>query len=155
MGLLDGALGDAVGGLMGGAKAEGMLGGLLGKLGGGQGAGGNKMLAMLMSLVQTEGGLGGLLDKFKAGGHGDAVASWVGTGENAPISAKQVQDVLGQGTVTDLASKLGVDPSHAGASMATMLPELINQLTPNGKVDAGSSDLLAQGMAMLKKLQGK
>ena len=158
MGLFDGVLGDAVGGLMGGAggaNAQSMLGGLLGQLGGAQGAGNNAVLATVMALVQQQGGVSGLVAKFQSGGLSDMVSSWVGTGANAPISPSQVQDVLGHSTVTDVASKLGMDPAQASSSIASLLPELINQLTPNGKVEAGSSDLLSQGLSMLKGLQGK
>ncbi len=58
-------------------------------------------------------------------------------------------------TVSGVASSLGVDASQASASLASMLPELINHLTPNGKIEAGSNDLLSQGLSMLKGLQGK
>ena len=160
MGLLDGALGDAVGDLLGGARganatgasAGGMLGGILGQLTGSQGAGGNAILATVMTLVQQQGGVEGLVARFRSAGLGDVVSSWVGTGANMPISPAQVQDALGAGTLNDVASTLGVDSSRAGASVATMLPELINQLTPNGAVDAGSNDLLSQGLSMLKGL---
>ncbi len=158
MGLFDVALGDAVGGLMGGAggaNAQSMLGGLLGKLGGSKGASNSAMLATVMALVQQQGGVSGLVAKFQSGGLSDVVASWVGIGANAPISATQVQDVLGHAAVTDVASTLGVDASQASASIASVLPELINQLTPNGKVEAASSDLLTKGLSMLKAQLGK
>lgn len=150
MGLFDGALGDAVGGLMGGNRTnlQGALGGLLGQLGGTNGSN-NAMLATVMTLVQQHGGVGAIVEKFRAGGLSEVVASWVGPGANAPVSATQVTQVLGASTVSDVASKLGVDPAQASASLATMLPELINQLTPNGAADAGSSDLLTKGLAML------
>jgi uncharacterized protein YidB (DUF937 family) len=32
------------------------------------------------------GGLGGLLEKFQQSGHGDVAKSWVGSGQNQPIS---------------------------------------------------------------------
>lgn len=150
MGLFDGALGDALGGLMGGNSAnfQGALGGLLGQLGGTNGSN-NTLLATVMALVQQQGGVGALVEKFRAGGMTDVVNSWVGSGANAPVSATQVTQVLGASTVSDIASKLGVDPAQASASLSTMLPELINQLTPNGAVDAGSGDLLTKGLAML------
>ena len=157
MGMFDGALGDAVGGLMGnagGANVQGMLGGLLGQLGGAQGGGNNAMLATVMSLVQQHGGIEGVIEKFRAGGLSDVVASWVGTGANASVSGTQVQQVLGDSAIGGLASSLGVDHAQASASLASVLPELINQLTPNGAVDAGSNDLLSKGLSMLKGLPG-
>lgn len=151
MGLLDGVLGGAAGGgNSGGLNMQGMLGGLLGSLGGNQGAGNNAMLATVLALVQQQGGIEGILEKFRAGGHSEAVASWIGTGANAPISGEHVQQALGASTVSSVASTLGVDEAQAGSSLAAMLPELINQLTPNGKVEAGSNDLLTQGLAMLR-----
>jgi len=156
MGLLDGALGDAVGGMMGntgGNNPQDLLGGLLGQLGGAQGGNNSAMMATIMSLVQQHGGVAGIVQKFSSGGMADIVASWVGTGANAPVSATQVQQALGDSTVADVASTLGVNSSQASASIASMLPQLINSLTPNGAVDAGSSDLLTKGLSMLKGLQ--
>ena len=157
MGLFVGALGDAVGGLMGGnsANLQGALGGLLGQLGGGTTGGQSAMIATVMTLVQQHGGVGALVEQFRAGGLGEVVNSWVGTGANAAISGTQLTQVLGDSTIGTMASQLGVDPSQASASLASMLPELINQLTPNGTVDAGSSDLLAKGLSMLQGLQGR
>lgn len=162
MGLLDGALGDAMGdamgGLMknaGGANTQDMLGGLLGQLSGGQRGASNGALAAVMALVQQNGGVEGIVAKFRTGGLQDVVASWVGTGANAPISATQVQQVLGDSSVNDVAVSMGVEPAHASSSLATMLPALINQLTPNGAVDSGSSDLLSQGLSMLRSQMGK
>ena len=105
-----------------------------------------------MSMIQSSGGLEGILAKFRASGHGTAVDSWVGTSDNHPITATQVTDVIGHNTVADMAKKLGLDPGIAGGALASMLPELVNQLTPEGKVPANSGDLLSQGLEMLKKL---
>ncbi len=156
MGLLDGALGDALGSAMGGAgkpgeagNLQGMLGGLLGQLGGGTGKSG-ALLATVMTLVQRNGGIEGILARFRASGMGDAVDSWVGTGANAPVSGAQVTQVLGESTVSEMAGQLGTDSAQASDSLASMLPELINQLTPNGKVPANSGDLLSHAMAMLR-----
>lgn len=163
MGLLDGVLGDALGGALGGASGgnagannlQGMLGGLLGQLSGAQGGNSNAMLTTVMALVQQHGGVEGLIAKFQAGGLSDVVSSWVGTGANLPVSPTQVSQVLGDSTINNVASSLGVEPAHASSSIASMLPELINQLTPNGHVDAGSSDLLAKGLSMLKGQLGQ
>ena len=152
MGLLDGVLGDSAEGSRnpGGLNMQGMLGGLLGRLGGGQGSANNAMLATVMALVQQQGGIEAIVRKFQAGGLSDVVSSWIGTGPNAPVSGSQVQQVLGPSTVSNVASTLGVDEAQASSSLATMLPELINQLTPHGKVEADSNDLLTQGLSMLR-----
>lgn len=158
MGLLDGALGDAVGGLMSnadGANSQNMLGGLLGQLTGAHGAQSNNALAAVMALIQQHGGVAGIVSKFQSGGLGDVVSSWVGTGANMPISAEQVQQVLGHSTVNDVAASAGIDPAQASSSIASVLPALINQLTPHGTVDAGSGDLLSQGLSMLRAQLGR
>ncbi len=153
MGLLDGALGDALGSALGESNAagglQGMLGGVLGQLGGAQG-GSNALLTTAMTLLQQSGGLEGIVEKFRAGGMGSMVDSWVGTGANAPITGSQLTQVLGESTVTGLAKQLGTDPQQASGSLASMLPELVNQLTPNGQIPANSGDLLTQGLALLK-----
>jgi len=158
MGLLDGALGNVLGSVMNSSNAggaSGMLGGLLGKLGGGESGDKNALITMAMAMIQQQGGLEGLIQKFRASGLGAAADSWVGTGENAPVTAGQVTDVLGHSTVTDIATKLGVDPAHAGGALASILPELVNHLTPHGQIPENSGDLLSQGMDLLKKLSSR
>ncbi len=157
MGLLDGALGGALGSVLGGGNSgnlQGMLGSLLGQLGGAQGGtqGSNAqvMLTSAMAMLQQHGGLEGIVEKFRANGLGSVVDSWVGTGANAPVTGAQVTQVLGDSAVQDVATKLGIDPAQASGGLASMLPELVNQLTPNGHIPANSSDLLTQGLAMLK-----
>ena len=156
MGLLDGALGDAVGKMMGGnaANAQGALGGLLNQIGGANGTN-NNVLGAVMNFVQEHGGVQAIVEQFRAGGMSDVVNSWVGTGANAPINASQITEVLGNPTIGKIAAQMGVDPTQASSALSTVLPELINHLTPSGAVDAGSSDLLTKGLSMLKGLTSK
>ncbi|MBS0307404.1 MAG: DUF937 domain-containing protein [Proteobacteria bacterium] len=130
MGLFDSILGAATGG---NADAGGLT-------------------SIVTSLITQHGGLGGLVDKFHAGGLGDAVQSWVGTGQNLPISADQVQSVLGNEQVAAIAGKLGIDPQQAAQHLSQYLPQIINHLTPDGQVPAGdNADLLGS----LGKLFGR
>ncbi len=133
---------------------EGVLGSVLGKVMGG-GQQGNALMDMAMGLLNNpqSGGLSGLLEKFKASGLGDQAASWVGTGENAPVSGDQIHNALGGDFINQIASKLGVDASQASGGLAQLLPTLIDKLTPNGAVPA-DGDQLAQGLAGLRKLLG-
>jgi uncharacterized protein YidB (DUF937 family) len=144
---------------MAGGKADaaglpGGLGGILGALGG-PGGGNTAALGAVMALIQGQGGLSGILEKFKAAGLANIVSSWVGTGANLPISADQVQKVFGNAAIGNVATQMGVAAPQASASIASLLPELVNKLTPKGAVDAGSSDMLAQGLSMLKGQLGK
>lgn len=95
----------------------------------------------LGDLLKTQGGVGGLAEKFGQAGLGDVVGSWIGKGANAGISAEQIAAVLGSGPLADFARKLGVSPKQASETLAGLLPEAIDRLTPGGQVD-GADDLL-------------
>ena len=163
MGLLDGILGSVMSSAMGGGQQQSNnpLGGLLSKLGGSLGTGGaggagggagggGALLAMVMMAVQSQGGVTALLDKFRQSGLGQHVDSWVGKGPNMPVTGDQVHQVLGSDAVNAMAAKLGVTPAHAGSTMAQILPELINQLTPSGQVPAEHHSLIEDGLKMLQ-----
>lgn len=101
------------------------------------------------------GGLAGLAEKFKQGGMGDLVNSWIGTGENLPISSEQISQVLGSDMVRNIASQLGIDPDQASQQLSTMLPGLIDKLTPNGALPVGglgnSGDLMGMLGGLLRR----
>ena len=82
-------------------------------------------------------GLGGLVDMFNQKGLGDVMQSWVSTGQNLPISAEQIQAVLGNAQIQALAAKAGIDPQMASATIAQLLPRLVDRATPNGQLPAG------------------
>lgn len=104
--------------------------GLVGKV-----AGGNPAVAQeVMNMMP--GGLQGLVQQFQAGGLGHIVQSWVGTGGNHPITADQIQQVLGNDKVKAIAAKFGIDPAQASQHLASMLPGLVDKLTPNGQLPA-------------------
>ncbi len=107
----------------------------------------NPLLGALGGLLSGNGGVQGLLDKFTKSGHGDAAASWVGTGENQPISADQVHHALGADQINEVAAKLGIDTSKASSLLAQFLPKIIDKLTPSGQVDASADH--HQGLAAL------
>lgn len=130
----------------------GLLDSVVGALAGGQSGGNNGLVDVVMQLINSQpGGLGGLVQSFQQGGLGEIVNSWVSTGQNLPISAEQLQSVLGGGALQDIAAKLGVSPEQASGSLADLLPQVVDKLTPNGQVPEGGGDLLAQGLDMLKK----
>jgi uncharacterized protein YidB (DUF937 family) len=130
----------------------GLLDSVVGALAGGQSGGNNGLVDVVMQLINSQpGGLGGLVQSFQQGGLGDIVNSWVSTGQNLPISAEQLQSVLGGGRLQDIAAQLGVSPEQAAGSLADLLPQVVDKLTPNGRIPEGGGDLLAQGMEMLKK----
>jgi len=97
---------------------------------------GNLVQAALGMLSQTQngGGLQGLIGAFQNAGLGEVIASWVGTGQNLPISSEQIQQALGGGHLNQLAEASGLSHSDAAGGLAAILPGLIDQLTPNGQV---------------------
>ncbi|MBA4010920.1 MAG: hypothetical protein C0481_03550 [Phenylobacterium sp.] len=126
--------------------------GLLDSILGGAGGDGSPIGAITDLLGQQPGGLGGLLGAFEQGGLGEIAKSWVSTGGNMPVSAEQIQAVLSSGMVAEFAAKLGIDPQAAAGTLAQVLPQVIDQLTPNGQVPAGGG---LGGIAdILGKLRG-
>lgn len=131
-----GGLGDVLGGMLGGGNGGGGgLGGVLGSVLGGGGSGASAGRGDL-------GGLGGLLQQFQKAGFSDHVASWVGTGDNAPISADAIGQVFGNDTVAQIAKQAGVSADDASAGLAQLLPQLVDKLTPEGRMPA--ADQLAK-----------
>ena len=65
---------------------------------------------------------------------GGLVSSWVGNGENLPISDDQVNQVLGSDRLEQVASSAGVSPDEAKSAIAQILPHLVERLTPGDKI---------------------
>ena len=80
------------------------------------------------------GGLTNLVQAFKDKGLGEIVSSWVSTGVNLPVSADQVHNALGAERVRDFATKAGIAPETASSTLASLLPNVIDKLTPDGKI---------------------
>ena len=152
MSLLDTILGS-LGGAAGGAPGSGqpgpqanpllqialqMLTGGSGQPGGAAGGGGLGGLGSLGAL----GGLGGLIQAFQRNGLGEQMQSWIGTGQNLPVSADQLQQVLGADTLSQISQQLGMSSGQASSGLAELLPQLIDRLTPQGQVpQQGLGDL--------------
>lgn len=112
----------------------------------------NPLASSILQMINNQpGGLSGLIQRFHDKGLGGLVSSWVSTGQNLPISADQVQDVLGSEQVKEIAVKAGISPDAAGSHLAQLLPMLVDKLTPNGQVPQDAS-LLEEGLGMLKNL---
>ena len=132
MGFLD----DVVGKMtqaVGGGEQSGLVDGLLGLLSPADGQGG---------------GLQGLVQGLKDKGLGDIMSSWIGTGQNLPISEDQLKTGLGADLIGQLASKVGVPPDVAASKLSEILPGIIDKLTPEGTVP--ESGLLQQGLNFLR-----
>jgi uncharacterized protein YidB (DUF937 family) len=126
MGLLDSVLGSVLGGQQqGGAGAlaqivAGMLAGQ-GQAGGGGGLG----------------GLAGLAEQFQKGGLGDVMNSWIGKGENLPISPEQLNNVLGSDVIGKITQATGMNQGDLLGQLSQMLPGMVDKVTPEGQIPQG------------------
>jgi uncharacterized protein YidB (DUF937 family) len=80
------------------------------------------------------GGLNDLIGKLTAGGAAPQVNSWIGPGANQPIQPGQLGSALGQSTLDDLAARSGMTQQELLNQLAAALPQIINHLTPNGRM---------------------
>jgi uncharacterized protein YidB (DUF937 family) len=119
------------------------LGGILKSL---QGGGGGDLMGGLQALLGKAGGLQGLLAQLQQSGLDDQVKSWIGNGENKQVSAQQIQQALGDDELTAVAEKAGVSKEEAASGIADKLPQLVDKLSPDGKLpDLGPIDDLIKG----------
>lgn len=139
MGLLDELLGSAATGGQGGAGGLDMP----------------QLMALVSQLLQQSGGLEGLLAKLQAGGLGEAAQSWVGTGANQPVSPDALGSALGPDLMGALGGLLGGNGRDASSVLAQVLPGLVDQMTPQGRVpDASAAGGGIDPMSALGSLLG-
>ncbi len=129
-------LATALIGLLAAKAATGGFGNLGGLLGGGQ------QPAAPQGQPQSEpqgsggllGGLGGLLHSFEQNGLGNVAQSWVGSGQNQSVAPTQVQQAIGPDMIRELAQRTGRSEQDIAQQLAQELPEIVNRLTPQGRV---------------------
>ena len=84
--------------------------------------------------VGGAGGLGGLVGAFEQAGLGPMVSQWISTGPNPPVSPAQVSSALGPDVLSQFAQKAGIGHGDAASVLASVLPGLVDHLTPNGQL---------------------
>ena len=157
MGLLDSVLGAVLNN--GGQQQQqpqggaGDLGGIIGML-----ASNPQLIQVVVGMLgnnSNQGGLGGLAEKFQQAGMGDVLGSWIGTGQNQPISGDQLSNVLGSDALAGIAAQLGLQPQEAAGQLAQVLPGVVDQLTPQGQAPqeglGDSNDLFGMLGGLLQK----
>jgi uncharacterized protein YidB (DUF937 family) len=80
------------------------------------------------------GGLGGLLNKLQQGGLGDQTKSWVGPGQNQPVSPSQLGSALGPNIIKTLSQMTGVSEDELTKQLSQGIPVIVNTMTPNGRL---------------------
>ena len=175
MGLLDGLLGSVLGGAdrtesgrrpaQAGAGTGGVLMALLPVVlsmlasrgsGARQGSGGlGDILGQVPGGAQPGagmGGLGGLIEQMQRAGYGEQARSWVGTGQNMPITPDALDQIFGQGGIEEIARRAGVTPREATDGMSELLPEVVDRVTPDGEIPDG--DQLVRSVDDLRRRMG-
>ena len=138
MGLLDGLLGSVLGGMTRGGQG-GSMGGI-----GAQGH--NPLLQIVLQLLQQNGGLQGILGKFQQAGYGEQAQSW--------IDAGVLSQILGQGQLGQIAEQLGMSNDEAAGQIAQTLPDVVDEMTPEGRIPERDNDLVSEVLANLQRGRG-
>jgi uncharacterized protein YidB (DUF937 family) len=90
------------------------------------------LLQTAMQMFGNHGGISGLLNNARSQGLGETVQSWIGTGANQSVSAEQVENLIGQDRINQLAGRVGISPETARAALARILPVIVDKATPQG-----------------------
>jgi len=115
------------------------------------------LLGAVSSLITSSGGLSGIIKKFEQNGLGGHVQSWIGKGENKPITGQHVEQVFGADQIQQVAQQTGTEPGQASGLIAGILPQIVNKLTPHGQTISdseahhGLSSLVSGGLGSLLK----
>jgi uncharacterized protein YidB (DUF937 family) len=126
-----GGLGGSLGGALGGGSAGGGLGDILkGPLGG--------ILGGAAAGSVISGGLGDLLKQLQQNGHGETANSWVSPGPNKQIAPGDLASALGADQINGLMSQTGLSREDLLSGLSQQLPDVINHLTPDGRLPTGS-----------------
>ena len=125
--------------------------GAAGSMLGGQGASSAPVAKSALDLLSQSGGLSGLVQAFEKAGLGNVIGSWVGTGQNLPVTAQQIQQALGP-HVSRIAQQHGIGAEAVSSVLSQLLPAMVDHLTPNGQLPSGNT--LDQGLASLRSKLG-
>lgn len=155
-----GGLGDLLGGALGGGMPMGR-GGAGVPMGRPSPAGGNRgmLLALLLPLamqwVQRNGGIGAVLDRFRQRGHAQEADSWVSTGPNRGLAPQQVSELIGADELSQMSRQLGVPDQEVADGLSEILPQMVDQATPDGQLSPDADEVLERGRLTLEEALGQ
>ena len=109
-------------------SAMGLLDGLFGGVVGGE------MVSVVNGLIEKHGGVQGIVSQLEQNGVGATARSWIGNGPNRSISPDQVHQAFGVDTIKELAATAGMSPQDLASKLSTLLPQVVEKLTPNGAI---------------------
>ena len=74
------------------------------------------------------------MNKLQQGGLGNATNSWVGSGQNQPVSPSQLGSALGPNIVKTISQMSGIPEEELTKQLSQILPGVVDKLTPNGRL---------------------
>lgn len=121
---------------------------ILDKLGGKQGQQGG--VESLQRMIRSSGGLQGITSKLSSNGLGQQVQSWVGHGQNQPVSGSHVQQAVDPQALHEMSRQSGMTPEETSEHVAKALPDAVDHATPEGKMP--ESDPFEKGLDAVKRM---
>lgn len=110
----------------------------------------NPILVIILKFVEANGGIMAIIAKFQNKGMKAEADSWVATGPNQLISPQQVSQVFDAQALGELGKSLGTTPEGAASTLSKVLPEVINQFSPQGEVPGNDGELVGIFIKMLQ-----
>jgi uncharacterized protein YidB (DUF937 family) len=96
------------------------------------------LIPQIISMIQSRpGGLAGMLQSFQQGGLGHVFQSWIGTGQNLPLSPDRLHNTVGSDWVSKIVQATGLPQGEVEQHLSTLLPQIVDHLTPNGQMPQG------------------
>jgi uncharacterized protein YidB (DUF937 family) len=80
------------------------------------------------------GSIGGLLKQLQGGGLERQIGSWLGNGQNLPVTPSQIREALGNEQIRDIATKMGLPVDEVLKLLTQFFPEAVNQASPDGQL---------------------
>jgi uncharacterized protein YidB (DUF937 family) len=80
------------------------------------------------------GSIGGLLKQLQEGGLERQIGSWLGNGQNLPVTPSQIREALGNEQIKELATKMGIPVEDVLKLLTQFFPEAVNQASPDGEL---------------------
>jgi uncharacterized protein YidB (DUF937 family) len=96
------------------------------------------VLSEVLGSKDGQGGLSAIVAKLQQAGLGDQVKSWIGNGQNLPITAEQLQQALGSDTAKQLAARFNIPLDQLTKVLAEQLPLAVDHASPNGTLPHGA-----------------
>lgn len=110
-------------------------------------------LVASLALDEKRAQLDGIISTLREKGLKDTVSSWVGTGENHPINPDKIRDALGVQRLEELAEQAKMKVSEVPQALSSLLPQIIDKLTPDGKEP--ENGIAAAAVKLLKGIQSR